>query len=144
MDSKNGPIYSIAQWYPRMAVYDDVHGWDTLPYLQQEFYLEYGDFDYSVTVPASWIVASPGELQNPNEVLTAAERARLAQARQSDKTVMIRRWNEPRPATGTRTWHFTLRSAGTPRECGFLAAASASQCPPIRSKRRPGAARPNI
>jgi hypothetical protein len=112
MDSQNGPIYSVAQWYPRMAVYDDVHGWDTLPYLQQEFYLEYGDFDYSVTVPANWIVASPGELQNPEQVLTPTERSRLAQARQSDKTVMIRRWNEPAgPATGTRTWHFVMHNS---------------------------------
>ena len=112
MDSKNGPIYSIAQWYPRMAVYDDLRGWDTLPYLQQEFYLEYGDFDYSVTVPANWIVASPGALQNPNEVLTATERARLAEARQSDKTVMIRRWSEPAgPSTGTHSWHFTMHDS---------------------------------
>ena len=109
MDSPHGPIYSVAQWYPRMAVYDDLRGWDTLPYLQQEFYLEYGDFDYSITVPANWIVASPGALQNPDQVLTATERARLAQARQSDKTVMIRRWNEPAgPASGTRTWHFLM------------------------------------
>jgi hypothetical protein len=109
MDSAHGPIYSVAQWYPRMAVYDDLRGWDTLPYLQQEFYLEYGDFDYSITVPANWIVASPGQLQNPDEVLTPTERARLAQARQSDKTVMIRRWNESAgPPTGTRTWHFLM------------------------------------
>jgi hypothetical protein len=111
MDSPNGPIYSIAQWYPRMAVFDDLRGWDTLPYLQQEFYLGYGDFDYSVTVPASWIVASPGELQNSAEVLTPAERAHLAQARQSDRTVMIRRSNEPRPAAGTRTWHFVMHDS---------------------------------
>ena len=112
MDSPNGPIYSIAQWYPRMAVYDDVRGWDPLPYLAQEFYLEYGDFDYSVTVPSNWIVASPGELQNPGEVLTQAERARLDEARRSDKTVMIRRWSEPAgPATGTRTWRFTMKGS---------------------------------
>jgi hypothetical protein len=111
MDSPNGPIYSIAQWYPRMAVYDDLRGWDTLPYLQQEFYLEYGDFDYSVTVPASWIVAGSGELVNEAEVLTPQERSRLAQARRSDKTVVIRRWNEPRPATGTKTWHFTMHNS---------------------------------
>ena len=48
---RNGEIYDIAQWYPRMAVYDDLRGWDTLPYLGAEFYLEYGDFDYYVTVP---------------------------------------------------------------------------------------------
>jgi len=112
MDSKNGPIYSIAQWYPRVAVYDDLRGWDTLPYLQQEFYLEYGDFDYSVTVPANWIVASPGELQNPDEVLTPTERMRLAQAHQSDRTIMIRRWDEPAgPSTGTRTWHFVMHNS---------------------------------
>ena len=112
MDSPHGPIYSIAQWYPRMAVYDDLRGWDTLPYLQQEFYLEYGDFDYSVTVPAGWIVASSGDLQNPDEVLTPVERARLAQARQSDKTVMIRRWSEPAgPPLGTRTWHFKMHDS---------------------------------
>ena len=112
MDSAHGPIYSIAQWYPRMAVYDDLRGWDTLPYLQQEFYLEYGDFDYSVTVPANWIVASPGELQNPNEVLTPSERARLAKARLSDKTVMIHRWDEAAgPSAGTRTWHFTMHNS---------------------------------
>ena len=112
MDSKNGPIYSIAQWYPRIAVYDDLRGWDTLPYLQQEFYLEYGDFDYSVTVPANWIVASPGEIQNPEEVLTPTERSRLVQARQSEKTVMIHRWNEPAgPSTGTHTWHFVMHNS---------------------------------
>ncbi len=49
--TKNGDIYEIAQWYPRMAVYDDLRGWDTLPYLGAEFYLEYGSFDYAVTVP---------------------------------------------------------------------------------------------
>ena len=68
----NGEIYDIAQWYPRMAVYDDLRGWDTLPYLGAEFYLEYGDFDYSVTVPWDMLVAGSGELQNPQEVLTAA------------------------------------------------------------------------
>ena len=110
MDSLHGPIYSVAQWYPRVAVYDDLRGWDTLPYLEQEFYLEYGDFDYSVTVPANWIVQGSGELANPEEVLSPIERSRLAQAKQSDKTVIIHRWNEPLgPATGTRTWHFTMR-----------------------------------
>ena len=61
-----------------MAVYDDIRGWDTLPYLAQEFYLEYGDFDYSVTVPANMLVAGSGELVNPAEVLTPTQRARLA------------------------------------------------------------------
>ncbi len=55
----------MAQWYPRMCVYDDLRGWDTLPYLGSEFYLEYGHFDYYVTVPSSFIVAGSGELVNP-------------------------------------------------------------------------------
>ena len=110
MDSPQGPIYSVAQWYPRVAVFDDLRGWDTLPFLEQEFYLEYGDFDYSVTVPANWIVQGSGELANPDDVLTPVERSRLAEARQSDKTVMIHRWNEPTgPATGTRTWQFVIQ-----------------------------------
>jgi hypothetical protein len=115
LTSKNGgEIYSIAQWYPRMAVYDDLRGWDTLPYLAQEFYLEYGDFDYWITVPSDMIVAGSGALQNPQEVLTATQRARLAQARASDATVMIRAPSEvgdpaSRPKRGgTLTWHFHM------------------------------------
>ena len=67
-----------------MAVFDDVRGWDTLPYIAQEFYLEYGDFDYAVTVPADMLVLGNGELMNPQEVLTPEQRAGLAQARSSD------------------------------------------------------------
>jgi hypothetical protein len=59
-NAQAGPIYDLAQWYPRMAVYDDIRGWDTLPYLAQEFYLEYGDFDYFVTVPGDMLVAGSG------------------------------------------------------------------------------------
>ena len=88
--AEHGEIYDIAQWYPRMCVYDDIRGWDTLPYIGSEFYLEYGDFDYSVTVPSSFIVAGGGELVNPADVLTKREISRLEEARHSDKTVLIR------------------------------------------------------
>ncbi len=119
MDSPAGPIYSVAQWYPRMAVYDDIRGWDPLPYLAQEFYLEYGDFDYSVTVPANWIVAGSGGLANEGEVLSQQLRARLASARRSDKTVMIRTANEPFGSpSGTKTWHFTMHDS---RDVAFAA-----------------------
>src|ERR1051325_232672 len=85
-----GWLYEIAQWYPRMAVYDDVRGWDTEQYLGQgEFYLEYGDFDVAITVPRGFLVAATGTLENPVEVLTAAERARLARAIRPDTTVAI-------------------------------------------------------
>ena len=103
-------VYDIAQWYPRMAVYDDIRGWDTAPYLGQEFYLEYGDIDYWLTLPSGMAVAGSGALQNPGEVLTPAERARLAKAATSDATVLVRGPADiaQAPTTGTRTWHFRM------------------------------------
>jgi hypothetical protein len=112
--SRNGEIYEIAQWYPRMAVYDDLRGWDTQPYLGSEFYLEYGSFDYAVTVPWDYLVAGSGALVNGDEVLTKAQRERLAQAAQSDRTVLIRTPDEvgdpaSRPThEGTQTWRFHM------------------------------------
>lgn len=110
---KDGIIYEIAQWYPRMCVYDDIEGWNVLPYLGAgEFYLDYGDIEYNVTVPWDHIVVGSGELLNPNDVLTADQIKRLAQARQSDQTVMIRTKDEvnnpnSRPKkSGTLTWKF--------------------------------------
>ena len=64
-----GTIYEIAQFYPRVAVYDDLRGWDTLPYLGAEFYNEYGRYDYSVTVPANMVVGGSGRLTNEAQVL---------------------------------------------------------------------------
>jgi len=113
----NGDIFAVAQWYPRMCVYDDVEGWNTLPYLGAgEFYLEYGDFDVSITVPASHIVVASGVLQNPTEVLTATQIQRLEDAKKSDKVIMIRTEKEvtdpsSRPAGNTLTWHFKMYNA---------------------------------
>ena len=114
-DTRNGKIYEMAQWFPRMCVYDNTVGWDTLPFLGAgEFYLEYGDIDYEVTVPWDMIVAGSGELVNPNEVLTQTEISRLASARQSDQTVIIRRADEINKAAsrpvhkGNLTWHFKM------------------------------------
>lgn len=112
--TKTGEIYDMAQWYPRMCVYDDLRGWDTLPYLGAEFYLEYGHFDYYVTVPSNFIVAGSGELVNTKDVLTKVEIERLEQAKNSDKTVYIRKPSEvgdpaSRPKQdGTLTWHFHM------------------------------------
>lgn len=114
--TQNGDIYEMGQWFPRMAVYDDLRGWDTAPFLGQEFYLEYGDIDYRITVPWDFLVVGSGALLNPDEVLTATERARLAQAAQSDRTVMIRAPSEVTdPATrptrsGTLTWHYRMQN----------------------------------
>jgi len=115
VETRNGKIFEIAQWYPRMCVYDDRQGWNTLPFLGAgEFYDEYGDFDYRVTVPWDLIVAGSGELVNPQEVLTPKQVALLNAARASDKTVIIRdtaEVNDPasRPVrSGTLTWHFKM------------------------------------
>ncbi|MDR0793963.1 MAG: M1 family metallopeptidase, partial [Chitinophagaceae bacterium] len=112
LHTRNGWIYEIAQWYPRMAVYDDVLGWNPLPYLGAgEFYLEYGDIQYNVSAPSDMIVVGSGELLNPNEVLTAQQIARLNSARNSDKTVNIRSAEEaakaaPQNAKSVNTWKF--------------------------------------
>jgi outer membrane lipoprotein-sorting protein len=108
----DGWIYEIAQWYPRMEVYDDVYGWNVLPYLGAgEFYLEYGNIDYTITAPSDLVITGSGELVNPAEVLTPTQISRLAKARASDKTVVIRSAEElgdpaAHHAGKTLTWHF--------------------------------------
>jgi hypothetical protein len=117
MKSKNGWIYEVAQWFPRMCVYDDIQGWNTLPYLGAgEFYLEYGDIEYNVTAPANLIVVGSGELQNPQDCLTAEEQRRWNEAKNSDKTVIIRsdkEVNDPnsRPKQANCTWKFKIQNA---------------------------------
>jgi hypothetical protein len=113
----DGALYELAQWYPRVAVYDDVRGWNIEPYLGQgEFYLEYGDFDYAVTVPAGYIVAGTGELTNPREVLTAEQITRLARASRSDSTIQIISAAELQNGAartgkaGTLTWKFHAKN----------------------------------
>jgi hypothetical protein len=111
---RDGPLYEMAQWYPRMAVYDDVRGWNTDQYLGQgEFYLEYGDFEYSVTVPAGYIVAGSGVLQNPDDVLSAEQRSRLARAATSSSVVAIVRAQEAAAGvsrSGVKTWRFQAQN----------------------------------
>ncbi|WP_214070933.1 M1 family metallopeptidase [Mucilaginibacter sp. dw_454] len=114
--TKNGWVYEIAQWYPRMEVYDDITGWNTIPYMgASEFYLEYGDIDYTVTAPAGLIVGGSGILLNPTEVLSATALKRLAEARNSDKTVSIRdsidiASKTSYPNRPTLTWHFLCKN----------------------------------
>jgi hypothetical protein len=115
--AQSGKIYAIAQWYPRMCVYDDIEGWNTLPYLGAgEFYLDYGNYNYSITVPADMIVVGSGDLLNPNEVMTPIQIKRMAQARESDKTVTIRSADEvmqpsSRPQKGNITWRFKMENS---------------------------------
>ncbi len=115
LNTQNGWVYEIAQWYPRMCVYDDVLGWNTLPYLGAgEFYLEYGDIDYTVTAPSNLIIVGSGEIQNPKEVYTSTVLNRFEEAKKSDKTVTIvgadeLSGNAYHPDKPLLTWHFLCK-----------------------------------
>lgn len=128
LETKNGKVFTIAQWYPRMCVYDDVRGWNTNPYLGAgEFYLEYGDFDINITAPANHIVVCSGELQNESEVYTAEQQKRWSEAKSSDKTVMIRTVDEitnlaSRPSGKSNlTWKFKMKNT---RDVSWASSAS--------------------
>ncbi|MCW3118891.1 MAG: Aminopeptidase [Chitinophagaceae bacterium] len=117
LPSKNGDIYSIAQWYPRLCVLDDVEGWNTLPFLGNgEFYLEYGDFRVNLTLPSAYIVEASGELLNPQEVLTPKTLQRWKAAHNSEQKFFIRTSEEvtdtaSRPTKAHCTWKFALNNA---------------------------------
>ena len=116
---KDGWIYAFAQWYPKVAVFDEIEGWNVEPYLGAgEFYLEYGNFDYKVTVPYDHIVVGSGKLMNPTEVLSKELQNRLEKASQSDTTVYlitpeeIKNTQLTRPKQeGTVTWHFRIQNS---------------------------------
>jgi hypothetical protein len=126
---RDGHLYEVAQWYPRLAVYDDVNGWNTLPYIGAgEFYLEYGDFRVRLTVPYSYVVAATGELVNGEAVLTDEQRARLERARGSEEPVAVitagEAGNPVRPSrhtSGTTTWEFAATNV---RDFAFAAASN--------------------
>jgi hypothetical protein len=102
----------LAQWFPRLAAYTDYTGWQHKQFLGRgEFTLEFGDYEVELTVPADHIVASTGVLQNPEAVLTPAQRSRLKQAETADKPVFIvtpaeALENEKAGTDAMRTWRF--------------------------------------
>ncbi|SHN38657.1 M1 family metallopeptidase [Chitinophaga sp. CF418] len=114
MPSRNGNIYAVAQWYPRMCVLDDIEGWNTLPYLGNgEFYLDFGNFQVNITLPSSYLVEASGDLMNPEEVLTPVQLQRWRAAKESADRVFIRSAKEvleasSRPAKPTCTWKFKM------------------------------------
>ncbi|WP_284461811.1 M1 family metallopeptidase [Chryseobacterium sp.] len=134
-DTKNGKIFTMAQWYPRMCVYDDVLGWNTMPYLgASEFYLEYGNITANITVPANHYVVASGELLNEKEVYTKEEINRWNDARNSDKTVMIHSESEigKNKTAGTKTWKFKIvqaRDFAWASSSGFIIDASRINLP---------------
>ena len=128
LDTKNGKIFTIAQWYPRMCVYDDVRGWNTLPYQGAgEFYLEYGDFDVTITAPSNHVVVCSGELVNPKEVYSLEQQKLWLTAQFSDKTVVIRSSEDVANAVSkplakpTLNWHFKMKNS---RDVSFASSAA--------------------
>ncbi len=123
-----GAVWEFAQWFPTPCVYDDVYGWNNLPYIGRgEFYTNFGDYSVEVTVPRDHIVVSSGVLQNPEEVLTKTQHERLQEAMTSDEFVQIRNSEEvekddSRPeGDGMLTWKFKTNDIRT-----FAFATSAS------------------
>lgn len=116
---EDGWIYAMAQWYPKVAVFDEVEGWNVEPYLGAgEFYLEYGNFDYKITVPFDHIVVGSGLLMNPKDVLSKELQNRLAKASASDETVYLISPDEIKNTQLTRpkqdgmvTWHFSIKNS---------------------------------
>ncbi|AYD47153.1 M1 family metallopeptidase [Arachidicoccus soli] len=118
LETKNGKIYELAYWFPRMCVYDDLLGWNTLPFIGGgEFYMEYGDIDYTVTAPSGLIAVGSGELLNGKEIWNDKILKNLARAKSSEKTVVIRSLEDvknssspTRKTSGDVTWHFTMKN----------------------------------
>lgn len=114
----DGEVYFIAYWYPQVAVYDDVNGWQTDPYLGVgEFYMDYADYDVSLTVPDHWVIGATGTLENASQVLTERTMARLASARTADSVVSVVGADSRGPGVATQrgegrrlTWRWSARN----------------------------------
>ncbi len=123
-EADKNDLFEIAQWFPRLAAYYDVTGWQHKQFLGRgEFTLEFGDYDVELTVPGDHVVAATGVLQNPDAVLTSAQRDRLARARSATSPVVIVTEEEATAAekthaSGTKTWHF---KAANVRDFAFAA-----------------------
>ncbi len=111
-EEEDNYLYTIAQWFPRMCVYNDVEGWQNKQFLGRgEFALPFGDYEVNITVPSDHILGATGVLQNANSVLTAEQRARLKQASTSDVPIMIVTQEEAEKAEkkkekALKTWTF--------------------------------------
>jgi hypothetical protein len=109
---EDGEVFHLAYWYPQIAVYDDISGWEQDQYKgRAEFYMGYADYDVAITVPSGWLVSATGELTNAREVLPVPIRQRLANARESDEIVNVvsarERTAGVSTARGARlTWRF--------------------------------------
>lgn len=115
-EKEDNYLYTIAQFFPRMCVYNDVEGWQNKQFLGKgEFTLPFGDYDVSITVPSDHIVAGTGELQNGASVMTAEQKQRMEKAKSSNTPVLIvtqaeAENAEKNKATSTKTWNFKAKN----------------------------------
>jgi len=120
MGREGHEVFYLGQWYPQVAVYDDLGGWKRDPYLGDgEFYLDYGNFDVAITTPEQWLVSATGVLQNAEDVLTPTARERLRAITPEGVTAIVTADDlarghatatAPDGADGTLTWHFTAQN----------------------------------
>ncbi|MDB9964368.1 M1 family metallopeptidase [Vicingaceae bacterium] len=121
-EDEDNYLYTIAQFFPRMAVYNDVEGWQNKQFLGRgEFTLPFGDYKVSITVPEDHTIASTGVLQNPGKVLTSKQIERLEQAKTADQPVLITTQAEAdkiekKKASGKKTWVYHAENV---RDFGF-------------------------
>jgi len=121
-EDEDNYLYTIAQFFPRMAVYNDVEGWQNKQFLGRgEFTLPFGDYKVSITVPEDHTIASTGVLQNPDKVLTSKQIERLEQAKTAEQPVLITTQAEAekiekKKATGKKTWVYHAENV---RDFGF-------------------------
>jgi hypothetical protein len=113
MGREDNKVYFLGYWYPQMAVYDDVQGWDTDPYMGNgEFYMGYADYDVRFTVPQGWLVGATGQLENPADVLAPNVRDRLNQLSRDSVRTLVGADERNAGTSTTRdpsqqlTWHF--------------------------------------
>ena len=109
-------LYTICQWFPRMAMYNDVYGWQNKQFLGRgEFTLDFGDYDVNITVPSDHVVAATGELQNSMEVLTSDQISRLKKAKASTEPIIIisqdeAEKNEKSKSANVKTWRYKAKN----------------------------------
>lgn len=116
-EEEDNYLYTIAQFFPRMAVYNDVEGWQNKQFLGQgEFTLPFGDYKVDITVPSDHIVASTGELTNASRILSSKQRARIAKAKKSydDPVIIVTQEEaeaaEKNKAISSKTWTFEAKN----------------------------------
>jgi len=115
---QDGEVWLISYWYPQLAVYDDVNGWQTDQYLGRgEFYMGYADYDVTLTVPTGWVMDATGSLDNAADVLSPQTRARLDSARGGSGIVHVVTEKDKadsavtaRGTDGKLTWHWRARN----------------------------------